>query len=148
MARWFVETSLFVDDGRYMFIMISDHRPAECRYTVHFLMKYVLQQQFLYCFTWSSNQFLVLNSFFFLFLQTFLIINSISLCFDSWIICHLLVVWSVLTVSCAFLGAVNACLSSIMCHTHREYQLQEIYLSKYVFVRPMNESDLGHTFSW
>ena len=38
---------------------------------IHFLMKYVLQQQFLYCFTWSSNQFLILNILSFLFLQIF-----------------------------------------------------------------------------
>ena len=53
-------------------------------------MKYDLQQQFFYCFTWSGNQFLVLKIFSFLFLQTFLFINSISLCFDPWIFCHLL----------------------------------------------------------
>ena len=41
-------------------------------------MKYVLQQQFLYCFTWNNNQFLILNIFF-LFLQTFLLINKISI---------------------------------------------------------------------
>ena len=42
-------------------------------------MTNVLQQHFLYCFTWSSNQLLNLNIFSFLFLQTFLLINSISL---------------------------------------------------------------------
>ena len=57
---------------------------------IHFLMKYVLQQQFLYCFTWSSNQSLILNIFSFLFLQNFLLINSISLCFDPWTFCRLL----------------------------------------------------------
>ena len=51
-------------------------------------MTNVLQQQFLYCFTWSSNQLLNLNIFSFLFLQTFLLINSISLCFDYWIFCQ------------------------------------------------------------
>ena len=40
--------------------------------SMHVLMKYVLQQQFLYCFIWSSNQFLILKIFSFLFLQTFL----------------------------------------------------------------------------
>ena len=54
---------------------------------IHFLMKNVLQQQFLYRFTWSSNQFLFwtpfLSFFFFFFwLQILLFINSISLCFD------------------------------------------------------------------
>ena len=45
---------------------------------IHFLMANVLQQQFLYCFTWSSNQLLNLNILSFLFLQLFLLINSIS----------------------------------------------------------------------
>ena len=50
---------------------------AECRYKhIHFLMKNVLQQQLLYCFTWSSNQFLNLNVF------------SIPLYFDPRIFCH------------------------------------------------------------
>ena len=80
-------------------------------------MKYVLQQQFLYCFTWSSNQFHILNIFTFLFLKTFLLINSISLCFDPYTFCHLLAVriyilfpsfWrSVLAVFCAFLDVVH-----------------------------------------
>ena len=51
-------------------------------------MKYVLQQQLLYCFTWSSNQLLNLNVLSLLFLQTFLVINSIPLCFDPPIFCH------------------------------------------------------------
>ena len=42
---------------------------------------------FIYCFTWSSNQLLNLNISY-LFPQTFLLINSISLCFDPWIFCH------------------------------------------------------------
>ena len=58
--------------------------------SIHFLMAHVLQQQFLYCFTWSSNQLFILNIFSFLFLQTFLLINSISLSFDPWIFSHLL----------------------------------------------------------
>ena len=57
---------------------------------VHFRMTHVFQQQFLYCFTWSNNQFIFLNIFSFLFLQTFLLISSISLCFDYWIFCCLL----------------------------------------------------------
>ena len=40
-------------------------------------MTNVLQQQLLYFFTWKSNQLLNLNIFSFLFLQTFLLINSI-----------------------------------------------------------------------
>ena len=51
-------------------------------------MKYVLQQQLLYCFTWSSNQLLNLNVLSLLFLQTFLVINSIPLCFDPPIFCY------------------------------------------------------------
>ena len=51
-------------------------------------MKNVLQQQLLYCFTWSSNQLLNLNVFSLLFFQTFLVINSIPLYFDPWIFCH------------------------------------------------------------
>ena len=70
-----------------------------------------------YCSTLSSNKFFILNFFSFLFLQTLLLINSISLCVDSWIFCHLLAV----CVTCsrvsgsrfwkfiyAFLDAVNA----------------------------------------
>ena len=99
-----------------LLMMVSTYSPwsviiDQQNVCIHFLMKYLLQEQFLYCFTWSSNQFLILNSFSFLFLQTFLLINSISLCFNPWIFCHLLVVcitcfrvlWrSVLAVSCAF----------------------------------------------
>ena len=48
----------------------------------------LLQQQLLYFFTWSSDQLLNLNIFSFLFLQTFLLINSISLYFDPWIFSH------------------------------------------------------------
>ena len=55
---------------------------------VSFLMTHFLQQQFLYCYTWSTNQFLLLNSFYFIFLQNLLLINSISHCFDPWIFCH------------------------------------------------------------
>ena len=62
--------------------MTSDHQPAVCSRYLHFLMKYVLQQEFLYCFTWNSNLFLILNFFSFFFLQTFLLINSTFLCFD------------------------------------------------------------------
>ena len=51
-------------------------------------MKNVLQQQLSYLFTRSSNQVLNLNIFSFLSPQTFLLINTISLCFDPWIICH------------------------------------------------------------
>ena len=40
----------------------------------------VLQQQISYCFTWSSNRLP----------QAFLLINSISFCFDPWIFSHLL----------------------------------------------------------
>ena len=64
--------------SRYIATSSSDRRLAECRYT-HFLMTNVLQQQFLYCLTWNSNQLLNLNIISFLFLQTFLLINSISL---------------------------------------------------------------------
>ena len=42
-------------------------------------MTNVLEQQFLYCFTWSSNQLLNLKIFSFLFLHTLLLINSIYL---------------------------------------------------------------------
>ena len=44
----------------------------------------------LYCFTWNTKLFLILNIFSFLGLQTFLFINSVSPCSDSWIFCHLL----------------------------------------------------------
>ena len=51
-------------------------------------MTNVFQQQLLHFSTWSSNQLLNLNIFSFLFLQTFLLINSSSLCFNPWIFCH------------------------------------------------------------
>ena len=51
-------------------------------------MTKVLQQQLSYRFARSSNQLPNLNIFSFLFPQTFLLINSISLCFDPWIFCH------------------------------------------------------------
>ena len=46
---------------------------------IRFLMTSFLKQQFLYWFTWSSNQLLNLIIFSFLSLQTFLLINSIFL---------------------------------------------------------------------
>ena len=58
-------------------------------------------------FTWCTSQFLLLNTFYFLFPQTFLLINSIFLCFDPWIFCQLLIVSKFLTVSCAFVDVVN-----------------------------------------
>ena len=51
-------------------------------------MANVLQKQLLYLFTWSNNQLLNMNIFSFLFLQTFLLINSISLYFEPRIFCH------------------------------------------------------------
>ena len=56
---------------------------------VHFLMTYVLQQQFLYCFIWSPNQFLLLNIFSFLLSSDFFTYQLDSS--DPWILCHLLV---------------------------------------------------------
>ena len=53
-------------------------------------MTNVFQQQLLHFSKWSSNQLLNLIIFSFLFLQTFLFINSSSLCFNPWIFCHLL----------------------------------------------------------
>ena len=55
-----------------------------------FLKPHVLQQQFFHCFTWNTNQLLLLNIFSFLFLQPFLLINLISFCFDPWIFPYLL----------------------------------------------------------
>ena len=55
-----------------------------------FLKPHVLQRQFFHCFTWNTNQLLLLNIFSFLFLQTFLLINLISFCFDPWIFPYLL----------------------------------------------------------
>ena len=49
-----------------------------------------LQKQFFHCFKWNTNQLLLLNIFSFLFLQTFLLINLISFCFDPWIFSYLL----------------------------------------------------------
>ena len=81
---WFVETSLFVDGrsvGSYSYF--TCHQIIEQQNVARYIAKFsdetnVLQQQFLYCFVWSSNQPLNLNISF-LFLQTFLFINSISL---------------------------------------------------------------------
>ena len=86
-------------------IMIIDQQNTG----IHFLLTHVVKQQFLYCFKYSSSQFLILNIFFFLFPQTFLLINSISLCFDPWFFCHLLAKLAsvFLAVSCAFLDAVK-----------------------------------------
>ena len=50
-------------------------------------MTHGFQKQFFYCFTWSSNQFLILNVFSFLF-KTLLLIISVSLCVCPWIFCH------------------------------------------------------------
>ena len=56
--------------------------------------------------TWSINQFILLNTFPFLFSQTFLVISSIFFSFDSWIFCHLLAnvfpsLWLFLVLFCA-----------------------------------------------
>ena len=63
------------------FIMIIDQQNVSI--AMHFLMTNVLQQQFLYCFRWSSSQLVNLSNFSFLLLQTFLFISSIFLCFDT-----------------------------------------------------------------
>ena len=64
-------------------------------------------------FTLCINQFLLLNTFSFIFLQKFLLINSISLSFDQFepytvlnLQCHLLSCFRV-SVFCTFLDAVN-----------------------------------------
>ena len=80
------ETSLFVD-GRYQ--GTSWLSTSKMYVGIDFLLSHVLQEQFLYCLTWSRNQFLSLNISF-LFLQTLLVINSISLYFDYWIFGYLL----------------------------------------------------------
>ena len=58
-------------------------------------------------FTWCINQFLLFNTFFFLFAQNFLLVNSVFLYFDSSSFCHL--PSSVLVSGCSysFLDAVN-----------------------------------------
>ena len=116
-------------DRRYIYIMISD---PQQNVGIHFLTKYVLQQQFLYCFTWSRNQFLILNIFSFHFLQTFLLINLISFCFDPYIFCHLLAVritcfrgfggwfWKFFVLFWTLCMLVTVHISCVMCHTHRE----------------------------
>ena len=58
------------------------------RMLVRFLMTHFFQPHLLHCFPWSTNQILLLNIFSFLFLQNFLLINSISPCFHPWIFCH------------------------------------------------------------
>ena len=90
---------------------------------IQFLMKYVLQQQFLYCFTCSSNQILIFNilSFLFFFFWTFLLINWIFLCLNPWIFCHL-------ATSClfgfdsfmCFSGFWLPCINRVMCHACRK----------------------------
>ena len=94
-ARWSGETSFFVDGrsmgtyplhhhdhideqnvGRYLtvYITFSDHK---CSSITAFILLHI-----------QSNQLLNLNIFCSLFPQMFLLINSISLCFDPWIFCH------------------------------------------------------------
>ena len=46
-----------------------------------------LSNSILYCFTWTAINFLIWTSSLFI-LQSFILINSISLCFDPWIFCH------------------------------------------------------------
>ena len=53
------------------------------------MMTNALQQQLSYFFTWSSNQLIWTSSL----SSDFLLINSISLCFDSWIFYHPLTSW-------------------------------------------------------
>ena len=120
---------MFVDDGRYIFIMISHYCDPQQNVGIHFLMKYVLRQQFLYFFTWSSNQFLILNIFSFSFLQT---LFTYQLNFSLFLHLNLLPstrcpyslfpsFWqSVLSVSCAFWTLcmlVTMHISQLMCYT-------------------------------
>ena len=105
---------LFVDDGSYIFIIISD---PQQNVGIQFLMKYVFQQQFLHCFTRSSNQFLIFNTSFFSISSDFF---TYQLDFSLFWPLNLLSYtrcsynlfpsfwWSVLAVSCAFLDAVHA----------------------------------------
>ena len=115
--------------ARYIFIMISD---PQRNVGIHFLMKYVLQHHFLYYFTCSINQFVILNLFSFLFHQTFLLINSISLCFDRYIFYHLLAIrmicfrgfggrfWKFLVLIWTLYMLVTVYISRVMCHMRRE----------------------------
>ena len=104
------------------YLLHHDHRPAECSYT--FSDDSVLQQPFLYCLTWNNNQFLILKIFSFLFLQNFLHINSISLCFDPWIFYHILA--NMFPSNWLFLASFASCecwlpcISCVMCHKRRE----------------------------
>ena len=59
------------------------------RMLVHFVMTYVLQQQYFYYFKWSTNQLPILENFFY-FSSDFLLIKLISLCFDYLIFFHVL----------------------------------------------------------
>ena len=99
--------------ARYIFIMISD---PQRNVGIHFLMKCVLQHHFLYYFTCSINQFVILNLFSFLFHQTFLLINSICLFWPLYLLPSTSYPYdlfprfwrSVLEVSCIFLDTVHA----------------------------------------
>ena len=64
------------------FMVYTSSLSLTSRIYVHFPMTHILQ----HCFTWSNNQYLL-----FLFLQTYLLINLISVCIDTLILCNLLV---------------------------------------------------------
>ena len=135
-----------------MYITTSWSSSAECRYKyIHFLMTNILEQQLLCCSTWSSNQLLNLNISL-LFLQTFLLINAMSLCFDPWIFCHPLAnlfpsfwLFFVLFWMLWMLVTMHK-----LCHVPQASRVTTWVktLLKDFLVCPKNESDLGHTFSW
>ena len=113
-------------------------------------MTNVHQQQLLYCLTWSSNQLLNLNIFFFFRLfclsVPFLSVLTLESSVIQWLTC-----FRVFGCFLCFFGYCECCLpciSCVMCHTRREKQLEQHFLRKYFLVFPRDFSDLGHTFSW
>ena len=106
-----------------LMVLHHDHRPAECRYIFwsHMFFNdifYIASHGApIYCFFWTSS---------FLFLQTFLLINSMCLCFDPCIFCHLLANYKLFPNFWLFLVFFGCCecwlrwISCVMCHTRRE----------------------------
>ena len=118
-------------------------------------MTNVLQKQFWYCFTWNSNQIPNLNIFSFLFIQTVLLINSISLCFSNWIFCqHSLNNWPNLFPSFWLFLVLFWMLWTLVtahksCHVPHTSQITTWgTIFRDFLMCPRNESDLGHMLSW
>ena len=104
---------------------------------VHFLWEMLFSTSLYINFTWCINQFILLNTFPFLFPHTFLLINSIFFSFDYWIFCHLT---TCLKVSSCFLCFFKCCecllpwIRQVLYDTSDEYQLKKQSLRKLFLV--------------